>query len=400
MPTEASTATLEPSPASTRTVIPTPFPPTPTSPSAVCPPPSSPVLARPAGFQEYPDAIQAYLSAGGDLDTLESKLTAWSALPDAEDQVVSADLNGDSVDEIILAVVDPEGHVMTRPGVLLVLECSERAYIRLYREGSGETEAFDPSIRIVDVDDLTMDGLSEVVYVLRTCGAHTCYERLKVLGWQDAQLVNLMGGTLDLPYPSYEIELGRIEATSGGIGSVGAEPQRAYTEIWTWNGTVFTRTKTVHEPPVYRYHALLDADRALWSGDYVTAVEAYHLVIEDNTLKEWGGVTGMMTPAEERAQLSAFSHWRLVLSYLLMDKPGDAQVTYDSLRREYQVGASRDVVWMAETFWEAYRRTGSVSEGCAVVLANVESYPSVLDFFNRSYGYANPLWEPKDLCPF
>lgn len=59
---------------------------------------------------------------------------------------------------------------------------------------------------------------------------------------------------MELPYPAYKLESGRIEAASGGMGSVGAEPQRAYAEVWTWNGRVFTHAETVYEPPVYRYH--------------------------------------------------------------------------------------------------------------------------------------------------
>jgi len=400
-PTEPPSATPLPSPTPTRTPIPTPTPIPPTAtPTAACPPPGSPTLEQPAAFVDYPAAVQAYLSAGGDLETLRAELLSWNALPEGEQQLTAADLDGDGAGEVILSMVDPQGHVIAPSGVLLVFECAEGAYHRLYREGRGDSEAFDPSIEILQVSDVTLDGLPDVVYVLRNCGAHTCYEHLRILGWDGGRLVHLMGGLLDMPYPTYNVDPGRIEAISGGIGSVGAEPQRGYAEIWTWNGAVFTRTRSIYQPPVYRYHALLDGDRALRAGDYVTAAKAYERVINDEALEEWGGVSSMMTPSEERAQLSAFARWRLVLTYLLMDRPDDAQAAYDSLRRDYPDGSGHDVARMAHTFWEAYQSSGRLSEACAAVAARVESYNSVLDFFNRNYGYANPYWEPEDLCPF
>jgi hypothetical protein len=396
-PTEPPSATPLPSPTPTRTPTPTP---TPIPPTAPCPPPGSPTLDQPTSFTAYPDAIQAYLSAGGDLETLRARLGAWGALPDGEQQLTAADLNGDGTDEVILSLVDPQGHVIAPSGVLLVFECAGEAYQRLHRGGRGDSEAFDPSVEILQVGDVTLDGLPDVVYVLRNCGAHTCYERLRILGWDGAQLVDRIGGALELPYPTYNVEPGTIEAISGGIGSVGAEPQRGYAEIWAWNGAIFTRTKEIYQPPVYRYHALLDGDRALRAGDYLTATRAYERVINDDALEEWGGITSMMTPAEERAQLSAFARWRLVLTYLLTDRPDEAQTAYDSLQRDYPAGPGGDVARMARTFWEAYQPQESVSAGCAATVAQVEAYSSVLDFFTRNYGYANPFWELEDLCPF
>lgn len=400
VPPETATATFVPSATCTETATPTAVSATPTPASARCPAPASPDFPRPTDFEGYPDAIQAFLSAGGSLETLRSRLREWNALSEGQDQVVAADVNGDGTDEVIVSVIDPQGQLIAPPGALLVFACSEGTYTRLYREGGGKSETFDPSTRLVRVADLTQDGLPDVVYILRTCGAHTCYERLRVLGWDGSELVNLMGGTLDLPYPSYTVEPMRIEATSGGIGSVGAEPQRRHTEIWTWNGTVFTRTEMIYEPAVYRYHVLLDGDRALLSGDYAGATDAYRRVLNDDALKEWGGESGMMTAAEERAQLSAFARWRLVLTHLLAERSQEAQLAYDTLQQLYPSGAGQDVAQMARVFWTTYQAGGTVSGGCSAVTADVDSYRSILEFYNRNYGYANPNWESKDLCPF
>jgi hypothetical protein len=259
---------------------------------------------------------------------------------------------------------------------------------------------FEPAMELVQIVDTNLDNLPDVIYVLRTCGAHTCFERLKILGWNGAQLVSLMGGALELPYPTYTVEPGQIEAISGGIGSVGAEPQRGYAEIWTWNGDVFTITETIYEPPVYRYHALLDGDRALHAGDYVAATKAYQRVIQDDALESFIGVMSETDGADERAFLTAFARWRLLLTHVRLGELGRAQAEIDRLQSDYPPGAvGREVAEMAQLFWEAYSQGEDIGHSCSEIVAAAERFASVLEFFNNNYGYANPWWEFEDLCP-
>jgi hypothetical protein len=366
-----------------------------------CPLPGSPGLDRPADVSGYGDSIQRYLSGGGDLGVLTSSLAEWGALPDAENQVVAADLTGDGVDEVVVALARPDAQALVRPGQLLIFGCSEGTYASLYREGDIIEEMFGPAIELTHLGDVNLDGRPDLVYVLRNCGAHTCSEALRILGWDGAQLVNLMGGTLELPYPTYVVEPGRIEAISGGIGSVGAEPQRGYAEIWAWNGDVFTRTETIYEPPVYRYHALLDGDRALLAGDYPTAAVAYGRVIGDDTLESFVGVISEANGADEHTFLTAFAHWRLLLTHLRMGETASAQGELDVLLADYAPGAAgHEVAQMASAFWDTYLREESIAQGCSEIVASAARYDAVLSFFNDNYGYANPWWEPDDLCPF
>jgi hypothetical protein len=334
------------------------------------------------------------------VETLRSALGDWGVLPDAEDQVTAVDLTGDGAEEVILALARPEAQAIIRPGVLLVFGCSAGKYINLYREGDADAELFDPAVELIRIADVNLDDLPDVAYVLRTCGAHTCFEQLKILGWDGTQLVSLMGGTLDLPYPTYHLELGQIEAISGGIGSVGAEPQRGYAEIWTWNGDVFTVTETIYEPAVYRYHALLDGDRALRAGDYLTATEMYKRVIEDDALESFEGFISQPDEVDERAFLTAFARWRLLLTDLQMGDVEGTQAEFDRLQTDYPPGAvGHEIFKMAQLFWGASMQGQDIVQGCSEVVAAGERFAPVLEFFNNNYGYANPWWEPRDLCP-
>jgi hypothetical protein len=355
---------------------------------------STSTLAKPADFADYPEAIQQYLSTGGDVATLESALASWGALPpDAQGQVIAADLTGDGHSEIVVALWHAGDEAPS--GDLLIFGHQGGQYPLLCHQG---VEPYWMTTQLLSVLDTNEDGRPDVVYTLRTCGAHTCFDTLEIVGWEETGFFSLMGGRLDMPYPTYTVSPGRIDALSGQIGSVGAEPQRGYSEVWEWNDDIgiFTVTQEIWEPPTYRYHALLDGDRAMLSSDYATAIAAYERVIGDDALQEWTA-----TPPEEQAQLAAFARWRQVLTYLQDGDLGNAQIQYTRLQADHPVGATgHDAAALAEIFWTAYLADGQIIDGCVEVNAAIEIGGPILDFFNMNYGYANPRWEMVDLCPF
>jgi hypothetical protein len=338
----------------------TPVPPS-TPPSSIEEPTSTSGLLQPASPADYPAAIQKHLNAGGGVAALEGALAEWGALPPgAPDQVVAVDLTGDDRAEIIVALWHA-GETTAPAGDLLIFGQRDGSYALLYQEGYDPS---GPAVRLLQVLDANGDGCRDVIYTLGTCGAHTCFDSLEVLSWRETGFSSLMGGRLDMPYPTYAVTPGRIDARSGSIASVGAEPQRDYSEVWEWNGSVFTVTQQIWALPVYRYHALLDGDYALFAEDYPAAVAAYERVIGDDALQEWGAVSGVVDPGVERTQLAAFARWRLVLVHLRAGDLGSAQVAYDQLQAEHPAGAiGHDAAALAEVFWNAYVVDGSVVDG-------------------------------------
>jgi hypothetical protein len=358
-------------------------------------PPPTPALPRPNEAIDYIPTIQQFLNAGGDVMALEQMLAGWDALPERPGQVVAADITGDGDQEIIVAL-RYSGDAPLPPGDLLIFAAKSHAL--LYQEG------YDPhgaSIQLLQVIDADRDADPDIVYTLTTCGAHTCFDSLQILKWEGARFSSLMGGRLDMPYPTYSVTPGRIDAQSGFVGSVGAEPQRGYSEVWELRSGVFTVTQQIWQPPVYRYHALLDADRALLAGDYAAAVAGYERIIGDDTLQEWGAVSGEVDPATERAHLTAFARWRLALTYLQAGGPSSAQVQHTCLKMDFaEDSTGHDVVTLAEVFWAAYLPSASITDGCNAMVEAAKAAPSVHTFFNETYGYANPRWEAIDICPF
>jgi hypothetical protein len=355
-------------------------------------------FVRPARPADYPIVIQEYLDTGGDVAALERMLVEWGALPpETPGQVIATDVNGDADPEIIIALWHA-GEAAAPAGDLLIFGRQEAGYALLYQEGYDPS---GPAVRLLRGLDANSDGRQDIVYTLSACGAHTCFESLDILTWEGAGFSSLMGGRLAMPYPTYAVTPGRIDAESGRVASVGAEPQRDYAEVWEWNGSVFTVTRQIWAPPVYRYHALLDGDHAFLAGEYPTAVAAYERVIGDDALQEWGAVSGAVDPGIERARLAAFARWRLVLTHVRAGDPDGARAAYEHLQAEYPADAvGHDVAALAEVFWKAYGVAGGVVDGCLALVAAAKEDTSVHDFFNATYGYANPRWEAVDICPF
>jgi len=391
-PTVAMTPVTVPSP--TATALPTSLPPspspTPATPAASCPPRRElPFPARPTTVTEAPAVLAAYLSAGGDPAQLVPLLHEWEMLPPQSMNPVEADLTGDGVPELALSIIDPAAQTYPPEGTLLVYTCQagNMDLLQAYTPGQGL------GIYPVGAEDFTGDGIPELAYATELCGAHTCFRAFYLWTWRATAFAERVApGTLSLPYPTFLLAPGTVRAVSGGIGSVGAGPQRTITQTWTWNGTTLTQTATEVAPAVFRYHAFLDAETPFFAGNYAAALPLYERVLTDETLQPWAPA---ISAADERAGLQALAHWRRLLSRLQLGDRSGAQAEYETLQTTF---VDHPVARLAQRFWEGSQGGGSVKAGCGAALAAPESL-TVVEFLNQ-FGYANPTYEVHQLCPF
>ena len=211
------------------------------------------------------------------------------------------------------------------------------------------------------------------------------------------RLVVVMGGVL--------IVLAAIRPARADVAGEGAAPRTTLVvrAVDAASEAVAARLYRLFRDNLQETRTLtyLDADRALFAGDYVASVAGYERVIDDDVLQEWGAVSGNVDPATERAYLAAFSRWRLALTYLQAGDSGNAQAQHNRLLVDFPGGSTgRDVVSLAEVFWAAYLPGTDIVAGCNAMVEAAKAAPSVHGFFNETYGYANPRWEAVDLCPF
>lgn len=396
---EASTPTL-PAPSATLTPTKTPAP-TPT-PSPLPSPTADPCPARqsvafpdlPSTFPDgYVEALRSYLAQGGEPAALQAGLRAWDVLPPEPDSgPLWGDLTGDGVTETVAAFINAQAEIFPPPGALAIFAC---------RDGTVETLAsYAPGIASftwpLGIADLTEDGVSDLAFADVNCGAHTCWFTVRVWAWTDGQFQEQVEGDFSLPYAGFKIEDGQIHGYSAGMGSVGAGPQRPYTETWRWNGEVITFATEEVGPPRFRYHAFQDGDQALYVEDYDAAFDAYLRVINDDDLDPWAG---LYDTYEEQRWLTALAQWRLLTMGMHLGNFPDAEMRYERLQMDYPPDTpGYPVAVLAERFWSQYQETGNVAYGC-IEAVNAPEVEAVLSFLN-SFGYANPTYAAEDLCPF
>jgi hypothetical protein len=269
----------------------------------------------------------------------------------------------------------------------------------LYRYEPGEWFGLE----LIGAQDLTQNNVADLVFTEVTCGAHTCWSTPRVWSWREQDFENQMGAEFSYPYAEFALHADSLVAVSGGIGSVGAGPQRVVTTTLTWTGSVITATQTSPAPPDYRYHAWLDAERALAQGEPARARASYERTIEDETLKAWGAA---VDPESEAAWLKDLARWRLVMVHAKLGHEADRAAYAETLLAQEPDAVTYPVTVLAERFQREYDRSGDVAGACAYAIGaaggsangdvSVETQ-AVLDFLN-SFGYANPTYGPGDLC--
>jgi len=336
------------------------------------------------------DAVLGFLNSGGTLDDLMSQVEAAGRLGSQGGAAHALDLNGDGRLDVVIALTDPPG---PEGGSVLMLLCQGDRYAFGSPPSLEEADAI-PNLH-ADAE-LTHDSSADVLLGWRTCGAHTCFERLEVLSASGTQIVRHgLEPSADLAYPEVTIGAGgSVVVTATGIGSVGAGPFRRFTRTWAWDPSdqAFALVSDEREPPRYRIHALLDADAAALLGDLQAALDLYHRVVLDDSLLDW------VDPATERANLTGYSMFRVVLTYLQMNDEGDAQKAYGILQNQYPSGAvGQAYASMAQAFWDTYTETHDQVQGCLAARDFAEAHLDEI-LTPLYFGYANPAYTPADIC--
>ena len=399
-PTPSPTATLPPTATPKPTLTPTPTP----IPNSPAPNPTASWNA-PAAFSDYPEAIRAYLNAGGSSESLATLLRNASSINDRLGSVQSMALIGDGTPQTIVSIFNPTSALSVPSGMLLVYGCAHRQAQLLYAAISTDSESMPQVVKAGNLIGAQRGG--QIATLTSTCGAHTCFEALEVLGWNGQTFVSLMGSPLDLPAATYTFTQPaaglafEIEAQSGLIESTGAGPQRTEKQIWKWNGAQYVKVSSTRSPVEYRIQAVYEGDDAFKAGDFQPAIDWYTRVINDDTLKDW--LTEIQYPrAHDRDTLTAYARFRLLLIGLLR---GDANARdqLDQLTSDYPDGHPVHATQqMAQVFWQKYQATQNFMAACAVANAYANSGDNgqylIVDDLNL-FGYSNRTYTSDDMCP-
>jgi len=443
-PTLSPTLARKPSPTVTLTpsLTPTVHQPvtrTPASP-AECPKPTgqtatiSPISPGTSIIEGLEPQILNYLNARASADSLQAALsgltmtdggTTWKA----RTQVMTIDVTGDTTPDVVMDFsFFVEGQYAD--GAIFVFTCREGRY-----EGGAVAviggqifSSRDPDPGIRAIRDMNRDGVPEIIFsYIEIIGTHANFTRLfEILEWDGSKFVGLIQG--DAYYPnaaSVNNGDGVIRDTDGdgtlelvltnGIGR-GPEmngPQRSRTEIWAWNGVVFTLASVKSAPPEYRFQAVQDGDDATLRGDYDKALAFYQQAIFDDQLLGWSpgrlwpdslyGTTPTPTPdPNEHPRLSAYARYRMMLLHIVQGFMPEAQGVYETLQDEFPVGAvGHQYAKLATVFWEEYNASEDIAAACgkAVEYASAHADEVLAPLGSGFYGFGQRDYAPEDICP-
>lgn len=281
--------------------------------------------------------------------------------------------------------------MVNHSGDLLVIDARAQKYELAY-QATRDGFLTDPGL--LEVDDVNGDGHTELAFTSTSCGAHTCYTAVYVVASGMGTYKDLTDGGIEMSYAEPDFtdwdNDGVLELVmhGGTIGSIGAGPQRARTEVFVWDGTKYALSETVYDPSNYLYFKVLDGNEALLDGELERAATLYKEAIQNPSLQIW-------LEENEREELTSFSRYRLSLTYLLLGDSEAAQRVRDELLTQVPDSIYAQAVTV---LWDAYGRDGNLKSACEEVAAFAAAHPETADVLS-DYGYGNPTFTPDDVCP-
>jgi hypothetical protein len=364
--------------------------PTPT-PTPVPPPPPIPELPScPANFADWPATIANQLNqSGGNLTALRNWLKACNVLADNLGGVYPRAIQSSTPPDIVVVIHNLSAGLVNPSGMLLVYHARGGAYNLAFQ--ASTTGRAD----LLTVEDLNADGRQEIVWTDTTCGAHTCSSTLSVEQWSGTGYVHWVDDPPTTASASYDFAdvtpegSGKEILIHGGmIGSVGAGPQRSWTETYfSPSGGPYQLFSRVADPSPCLYHHILDANE-LFKGpsrDYDAIIAAYQDAINDSTLQACWSVP------DELNRLRDFARFRLALAYTATGEDSQAQAMRDAIGFPPLQG-------VADAFLDNYEVSNSLSQACVATTAYAVANPASWDFL-ADWGYANPSFSAQELCP-
>jgi hypothetical protein len=345
-----------------------------------------------------PAAARAALQASG----VQKDLADWHA----------ADLDGDLRDEWILILYDQSlpGVPFGAPGDLWIV--NDEVAFRYYTAPSSDIfEFIAPTV--VGLTDMTGDGLPELIADATFCGAHTCANNYRIVGWSGGQFTDLqivapqpmpeevVGGEptpISMTYADTRLEdvdgdgLPEFLVHGGTIGSAGAGVVRPRTEVWGWDGAAVVLAETLLDPTAYRHHVLYEANDRMASGDLAGALALYEAAINDGALRNDGFT---YSPEQTYADISLFAAFRLILIDLLQGNPERANSRLAWLDATYLDSVVAGAATQLVAEWAGPENAAALCDRIETNLLSIDRPAGAL----ADMGYGNPSLVAGDFCP-
>ncbi|MBK9927736.1 MAG: hypothetical protein IPP66_20890 [Anaerolineales bacterium] len=368
------------------------------------------VLSVPSAF-EYSgsQSFRDFLNSGGSFVALQSgfNILAQKKVDFSDGRIVSTDLTGDGVPEIIVSVILPKGSIWQ------ILGCN-----------SGQ---YEPLVDVSDSDkhylrfavDLNGDKLPDILSYRQTQPETTQLFEFFIQEWDGRQIIDLIDNTrfadvakrLPSDITDWQRTIANATVTTrdtngdglyemivtGGlvtpVPTCETRFERQFADVWAWNGRSFQFAERVYDLPIYRFQRSADGDLAFALKQYDVALEAYRDVVFDTglyrrdqylpQLDACKGIGPDIDPdliKNEQELLTAYARWRIFLINTLEGSQDAMQVVYSTLQDKFpegQPGHSYAVI--ADTFWDEFQESHDIQKACDTansIASDQDMYPN------------------------
>ncbi len=384
-PTKTITPTAPPSP--TKTITPTVT----SSPTATPRPPTrtpAPLATCQRNFDNYPTVISNFLN---NKDNQPDDLNAWlkncQLISDKIGGTITKHIQNENSTDLIVVIHREISPIVTN-GKLLIYHADNEGYSLAYATNIIGV------VNILAVEDINDDNKLELVWTYNDCGIHTCIRTLLVEQWTGEVYQPWIINPPSIFSAEYQItdtlnEGSGLEIVGygGKIKSVGAGPQRLKTVTYiSPNGDAYQLFDDVYNPPTCLYHQIIDANTMFNEGNYHEAIIAYQTALTDDSLEACHENLD-----NELALLRDFARYRLAVAYTAIDQFDKAT----QIQNNIQVPALHGCT---EVFLDEFGDSNDLTEACTVTLSCAFNHPDSWNFLH-DWGYSNPSFTARDLCP-
>jgi hypothetical protein len=386
--------------------------------------------------------IVEYLNSTGSADRLRSALA--NLVKEQGVKVRLSDVTGDGVSEAVVSIARRDYY----QAHVLIFGCRNARWIALMGKTYGH-QGVDIGLErdgLQDIRDLNGNGVADVIYSWSpNVGVHGYGVReYSIIEWDGQQFAPLLTpvdawpnikkpviGVSNLstfiirPYGNGTYELAFDVPANKYSYYGGSEAERNTEVVYAWNGTFFSvYCNRYAQPAKYIADSVMDGDNETGCRKYEKAMLAYQRAIFGSGLLPWsdrqtmsrgeccvGGFVETPTPMiqSERAILSAYARYRIILLHIVQKQFTEARTDYAVLQKLAAPGSPGAMFGkLAEAFWEGYSASGSLGAGCSRAVDYTRSHEEILAFF-RAYafwteGISTPAFalskDISQICPF
>jgi hypothetical protein len=193
-------------------------------------------------------------------------------------------------------------------------------------------------------------------------------------------------------------------------------PWRGQQMMFKWDGQHYLYMSQKLTPPIYRFQAVQDADRAFLMGENDQALKLYQEVIFNDKLEWWSHerrefirdsksshptLALPKSDPNEYQVLSAYARYRIVLHHLNKGWESDASMVYKTLLNKYPLGNKGAIyVEMAGLLIKEYQASKDLKKACKQVLEYTTAHPEVIEQLNENdYGAQSHHYQLEEICP-